>query len=75
MSPANRRYSIASQRGVDILDHVDQLDEECIEHIVDNEVFVCPSVYLLKAILETVRAQDDGAIEQPFFEDHAERLR
>jgi imidazolonepropionase-like amidohydrolase len=54
--------------GVDILDHVDQIDEECIERIVESGTFVCPSVYLLKAIIDTVSAQDDGTIDTPFFE-------
>jgi imidazolonepropionase-like amidohydrolase len=41
---------------------------ECIDRIVESDTFVCPSVYLLKAILETVSAQGDGTIDLPFFE-------
>jgi imidazolonepropionase-like amidohydrolase len=54
--------------GVDILDHADQIDEECIEAVVASNTFVCPSLYLLKAIINVVRAQEDGTIETPFFE-------
>jgi len=54
--------------GVDILDHVDQIDEECINRIIESDTFVCPSVYLLKAIIETVSAQNDGTLDTPFFE-------
>ncbi len=56
------------EAGVDILDHCDHLDQECIDKIVESGTFVCPSVYLLKAILETVEAQGEGAIDQPFFD-------
>ncbi len=56
------------EANVDILDHADQIDEECVDRIVASNTFVCPSLYLLKAIMDTVRAQDDGTIDTPFFE-------
>jgi imidazolonepropionase-like amidohydrolase len=54
--------------GVDILDHADQIDEECVDRIVESNTFVCPSLYLLKAIMDVVRTMDDGTIDTPFFE-------
>jgi imidazolonepropionase-like amidohydrolase len=54
--------------GVDILDHADQIDAECVDRIVESNSFVCPSLYLIKAILSVVRDQDDGTIDTPFFE-------
>jgi len=55
------------EAGVDILDHCDHVDEECLEKIIEDNVYVCPSVYLLKMILEVVGQQDDGVIDEPFF--------
>jgi len=54
--------------GVDVLDHVDQLDTECIEAIVEAGVYVCPSLYLPKALLATVTAQGAGQENEPFFQ-------
>lgn len=38
--------------GVDIIDHADGLDDECIEAVVDAGTFVLPSLYLPLKILE-----------------------
>ena len=38
--------------GVDIIDHADGLDDECIEALVDAGTFVLPSLYLPLKILE-----------------------
>lgn len=43
--------------GVDVLDHVDQIDDECIEAMVDAGTFACPSLYLTRAIIDTLRQQ------------------
>ena len=37
---------ICARAGVDILDHVDGLDEECIEAIVEHDCLVLPSLFL-----------------------------
>ena len=37
--------------GVDVFDHADQMDTECIEGFVEAGSFVCPSLYLTKAII------------------------
>jgi len=42
----------AVQCGVDVLDHADEMDEECIEAIAKAGTFVLPSVYLLTRFLE-----------------------
>jgi imidazolonepropionase-like amidohydrolase len=56
--------------GVDVLDHVDGMDAECIGAMVAAGTFVCPSLYLPKAILATVTAQGAPRVEkdrEPFF--------
>jgi imidazolonepropionase-like amidohydrolase len=37
--------------GVDVYDHADGMDRECIERFVEAGSFVCPSLYLTKAII------------------------
>jgi imidazolonepropionase-like amidohydrolase len=53
--------------GVDVLDHADGMDDECIEAIVKAGAFVCPSLYLPKAMLAMIRAQGQGKENEPFF--------
>jgi imidazolonepropionase-like amidohydrolase len=53
--------------GVDVLDHVDGMDAECIAAMVAAGTYVCPSLYLPKAILATVSAQGQGKEREPFF--------
>lgn len=50
--------------GVDILDHADGMDQECINAMVGAGSFVCPSLFLPKAILE--RLADEGGDQEPF---------
>jgi imidazolonepropionase-like amidohydrolase len=38
--------------GIDVIDHGDELDTECIDAIVANDVFLVPSVMLPRALLE-----------------------
>jgi imidazolonepropionase-like amidohydrolase len=53
--------------GVDVLDHVDGMDRECIDAMLEAGSFVCPSLYLTKAVLETIKALGEGKENEPFF--------
>ncbi len=48
----------AIESGIDLLDHADEMDEECIDAIVESGVSVCPSMYFPKAVIQ--RMVDDG---------------
>jgi imidazolonepropionase-like amidohydrolase len=54
------------EAGVDIFDHADRMDVECIESLARAGSFVCPSLYFTKAIVERLgksprgRAAADG---------------
>jgi imidazolonepropionase-like amidohydrolase len=50
--------------GVDVYDHVDGMDRECIDRFVEAGSFVCPSLYLSKAIL--ARMTELGQENDPF---------
>jgi len=43
---------MALDAGVDVIDHADEMDEECIERIVAQDAFVVPSCYFPTAFLE-----------------------
>ncbi|HKA15873.1 MAG TPA: amidohydrolase family protein [Myxococcota bacterium] len=63
--------------GVDIIDHGDAADAECIDAMLEHRTFLCPSLYLIKLLLdyrgdvpiatpaqlEAVRREFDGACE------------
>jgi imidazolonepropionase-like amidohydrolase len=53
--------------GVDVLDHADGMDDECIEAMVKAGTYVCPSLYLPKAMLAMIAAQGQGKQNEPFF--------
>ena len=44
----------AIDAGVDVIDHADEMDDECIERMVGAGSFVAPSCYLPTALLETM---------------------
>ena len=48
----------AIESGIDLLDHADEMDEECIDAIAESGVAVCPSMYFPKAVIQ--RMVDDG---------------
>lgn len=48
----------AIESGIDLLDHADEMDEECIDAIAESGVAVCPSMYFPKAVIQ--RMIDDG---------------
>jgi imidazolonepropionase-like amidohydrolase len=54
--------------GVDVLDHADRMDAECIDRMSAAGSFVCPSMYLPKAMLAMVRQQGEGGENDPFFQ-------
>jgi len=51
--------------GVDVLDHADGIDEECVEAMLEADTHVCPSLHLPRAILDHVTAE--GRADEPFF--------
>jgi imidazolonepropionase-like amidohydrolase len=42
--PSRKGILACARAGVDIIDHADRLDAECIDAILEAEVFVCPSM-------------------------------
>lgn len=49
--------------GVDIFDHADRMDRRCIDGFVEAGSFVCPSLYLTRAII--ARLHDLGQGNEP----------
>ncbi|MDG2333894.1 MAG: amidohydrolase family protein [Myxococcota bacterium] len=45
--------------GVDVFDHADRMDRECIDGFIASGSFVCPSLYLTKAIIATLSEYGD----------------
>jgi imidazolonepropionase-like amidohydrolase len=55
--------------GLDIFDHADELDEECLEKMVAAKSYMCPSLVLPKAILDHFK----DATNQRAFNDDVRR--
>jgi imidazolonepropionase-like amidohydrolase len=53
------------EAGVDLLDHADEMDEECIDAIVKAGTYVCPSMYFPKAVIDRLREDGDGKENSP----------
>ncbi len=53
------------EAGVDLVDHADEMDEECIDAIVESGTYCCPSMYLPRALLDRFIASGDGLEQQP----------
>lgn len=53
------------EAGVDLLDHADEMDEECVDAIVDSGTYVCPSMYFPKALIERLISDGDGLEHGP----------
>ena len=51
---------LSIEAGVDLLDHADEMDEECIDAIVESGTYVCPSMYFPKAVLERLISDGNG---------------
>ena len=47
----------AIDAGVDVIDHADEMDDECIERMVGAGSFVAPSCYFPTAMLEMIGAE------------------
>jgi len=47
---------MALDAGIDVIDHCDELDTECIERIVEAGTFVAPSIFFPTEFLKTVGA-------------------
>jgi len=50
--------------GVDVYDHADGMDRECVDAFLEAGSFVCPSLYLSKAIVARLTAEGQG--NEPF---------
>ena len=54
-----------ARAGVDVIDHADQLDDECIDAILENDASIVPSVMY---VVRTLQFFDQGLM-QPFLPD------
>jgi imidazolonepropionase-like amidohydrolase len=64
-----------ARAGVDILDHADRLDEECIEAILESGCIVVPSMLWTVRFLEIAENWDHAAKPLPISEGYPEDLR
>jgi len=55
----------AIKSGIDLLDHADEMDEECIDAITESSTYVCPSMYFPKAVIQRLIADGKGWEKQP----------
>lgn len=63
---ATRRGILACARaGVDLIDHADQIDDECIDAILERDLTIVPSVMY---VVRTLQLFDEGLM-QPFLPD------
>ena len=51
------------EAGVDVLDHVDAMDPECVDAMLAADTHICPSLYLPRAIIDALVA--DGRGDEP----------
>ncbi len=51
-SPAKPSIVACIRAGVDVIDHGDELDEECIELMLRSETFLVPSMYFTDRLLQ-----------------------
>jgi imidazolonepropionase-like amidohydrolase len=51
-SPAKESILACLRAGVDVIDHGDELDEECIELMLRSEAFLVPSMYFTERLLQ-----------------------
>src|SRR5262249_52088197 len=71
------RGHIVSKRGImtaldlkfDLVDHADQMDDECIERFVRQNTFVTPSLYFCYSMVEQKRLTGNA----PFLDSEMER--
>lgn len=60
-APSRTSILECARAGVDILDHADRIDEECIEAILDAECVVLPSMLWSERFLELAESWDHDA--------------
>jgi len=63
-----------ARAGVDVIDHADRLDEECIEAILEAGSFVVPSMLWTVRFLEIAENWDHAEKPLPISEGHPEEL-
>jgi imidazolonepropionase-like amidohydrolase len=75
-APSRTSILECARAGVDIIDHADRIDAECIEAILDAECFVAPSMLWSERFLELAESWDHDAqplaISEGFPESPAE---
>jgi len=55
----------AIKAGIDLLDHADEMDEECVDAMVESGVAVCPSMYFPKAVIDRMVTDGFGWEKKP----------
>jgi imidazolonepropionase-like amidohydrolase len=65
----------AIESGVDLLDHADEMDEECIDAMVAAGTYVCPSMYFPKALIERLKRDGQGLENSPMAQGIQEDLK
>jgi imidazolonepropionase-like amidohydrolase len=62
---ANRDVILmAVELGIDVVDHADGLDSECIERILEGGTFVVPSTFFLSRYAEMMKSHNPAASER-----------
>ena len=51
-APAKESITACIRAGVDVIDHGDELDEECIELMLSSDTFLVPSMYFTDRLLQ-----------------------
>jgi imidazolonepropionase-like amidohydrolase len=60
-APSRTAILECARAGVDIIDHADRIDDECIEAILDNDATVVPSMLWSARFLELAESWDHDA--------------
>ena len=64
---------MAVELGIDIVDHGDGMDAECIEAIIDAGVYVVPGIYFPELVLSSMekQGQDDPGMRSDLVESYS----
>ncbi|MHA7836041.1 MAG: amidohydrolase family protein [bacterium] len=73
-APSRTAILECARAGVDIIDHADRIDEECIEAILDAGSFVVPSMLWSTRFLEIAESWDHSEKPLPISEGFPESL-
>ena len=71
-APSRSSILGCARAGVDIIDHADRIDAECIEAILDADCFVVPSMLWSERFLELAESWDHDAQPLPISEGFPE---